>query len=181
LISKIENLVKSGNIFLVGPMGAGKSTIGKYLAKNLKRPFYDSDKEIEKRTGVSIAWIFEKEGEQGFRERETSIIEELADYDDVVIATGGGAVLAERNREILRSMGQVVYLSATLEQLVKRTAKDTKRPLLQTGNPREKLKTLLEQRDPLYRQVADVIVRTGQQSVYKTVNNVLKKLDNLEN
>ncbi|MCC5795900.1 MAG: shikimate kinase AroK [Methylophaga sp.] len=166
----------SGNIILVGPMGAGKSTIGRQLAKALGRKFYDSDREIEKRTGVSISWIFEMEGEAGFREREQRIIEELTELNNIVLATGGGAVLAEENRRTLRKNGVVVYLSASLEQLYRRTAKDKKRPLLQTGDRKQKIMDLIEQRDPLYREVADIVLKTGDQSVQQTVNDVLQQL-----
>ncbi|WP_323135099.1 shikimate kinase AroK [Methylophaga sp. OBS4] len=166
----------SGNIFLVGPMGAGKSTIGRQLAKALHRKFYDSDKEIEQRTGVSISWIFEMEGEAGFRERESRAIEELTGMTNIVLATGGGAVLSEENRKLLRSRGHVVYLSAEAEQLYRRTARDKKRPLLQLADRRKQIEDLLAKRDPLYRDVADIVLKTGEQSVQHTVNEVIKKL-----
>lgn len=169
----------SGNIFLVGPMGAGKSTIGRQLAKSLKRSFFDSDKEIEKRTGVSISWIFEMEGEEGFRAREQKVIAELTTLKDIVLATGGGAILAEDNRRALRAQGHVVYLAASEEQLLKRTAKDKTRPLLQTDDPQQQIIDLLEKRDPLYRSVADVVLRTGDQSIQHTVSDVIKQLEEL--
>jgi shikimate kinase len=172
--------VKKGSVFLIGPMGAGKSTIGRQLAKVLRYPFFDSDKEIENRTGVTISWIFEKEGEQGFRSRETKMIDELTQKQNIVLATGGGAILSEQNRRFLSSRGRVVYLSASHQQLIKRTAKDKKRPLLQTDNPQEKIKALLEERDPLYQEIADIIIRTGEQSVQRTVNNVIKQLEKLK-
>ncbi len=162
-------------------MGAGKSTIGRQLAKALHKKFYDSDREIEKRTGVSISWIFEMEGEAGFRERETKAIEELTAFDNVVVATGGGAVLSEENRKWLRSRGEVVFLSATAEQLYRRTAKDKKRPLLQTGDRRKQIEALMAQRDPLYQDVADIIIKTGEQSIQHTVNDVIKKLKKTRN
>jgi len=171
--------VISGNIFLVGPMGAGKSTIGRQLAKSLKRSFFDSDKEIEKRTGVSISWIFEMEGEEGFRAREQKVIAELTTLKDIVLATGGGAILAEDNRRALRAQGHVVYLAASEEQLLKRTAKDKTRPLLQTDDPQQQIIDLLEKRDPLYRSVADVVLRTGDQSIQHTVSDVIKQLEEL--
>lgn len=161
-------------------MGAGKSTIGRQLAKVLRYPFFDSDKEIESRTGVTISWIFEKEGEQGFRSRETKMIDELTQKQNIVLATGGGAILSEQNRRFLSSRGRVIYLSASQQQLIKRTAKDKKRPLLQTDNPQEKIKALLEERDPLYQEIADIIIRTGEQSVQRTVNNVIKQLEKLK-
>lgn len=157
-------------------MGAGKSTIGRQLAKALRKKFYDSDREIEKRTGVSISWIFEMEGEAGFRERESKAIDELTAFDNVVVATGGGAILSEENRNWLRSRGEVIYLSATAEQLYRRTAKDKKRPLLQTGDRRKQIEALMAQRNPLYEQVADIIIKTGDQSIQHTVNDVIKQL-----
>ena len=167
----------SGNIFLVGPMGAGKSTVGRQLAKSLGRDFYDTDREIEKRTGVSISWIFEMEGEQGFRQREQKVLDDLTSLKDIVLATGGGAVLLEENRRYLRSRGQVIYLSASVEQLFRRTIKDKKRPLLQTDDPKEKISSLLEIRDPLYREVADIELRTGEQSIQHVVSGLIKKLE----
>lgn len=172
---KGEHLI-SGNIFLVGPMGSGKSTIGRQLAKALHRKFYDSDKVIEQRTGVSISWIFEMEGEAGFRERETKTIEELTALENIVLATGGGVVLSEQNREWLKKRGHVIYLSASPEQLFRRTARDKKRPLLQTGDRRKQIEALLEIRDPLYREVADIVLKTSEQSIQHTVNEVIKKL-----
>ncbi|MBE0438426.1 MAG: shikimate kinase AroK [Gammaproteobacteria bacterium] len=169
----------SGNIFLVGPMGAGKSTVGKQLAKSLGRDFYDSDKELEKRTGVSISWIFEMEGEQGFRIREQKIIDELTGLKDIVLATGGGVVLAEENRRVLRSRGHVVYLSASVEQLLKRTSKDKSRPLLQTENPKQRIKDIMSVRDPLYRDVADIELKTGEQSLQHVVSDLIKQLEQL--
>ena len=169
----MENNGITGNIFLVGPMGAGKSTVGRQLAKSLGRDFFDSDKEIERRTGVAISWIFEKEGEAGFREREQNIIAELTQKKGIVLATGGGAVLAEANRRVLRSRGHVVYLSASAAQLVRRTDKDQSRPLLQTDNPAETIRQLLEERDPLYLDVADVVIKTGEQSIQHAVTHVI--------
>ena len=169
----------SGNIFLVGPMGAGKSTVGRQLAKALGRDFYDSDKEIEKRTGVSISWIFEMEGEEGFRIREQKVIDDLTKLKDIVLATGGGAVLTDENRLALRSRGNVVYLSASAEQLFRRTSKDKTRPLLQTEDPKQQITKLLEQRDPLYKNVADIELRTGDQSIQHAVSEVIKQLENV--
>jgi len=171
--------VIAGNIFLVGPMGAGKSTVGRQLAKALKRSFYDSDREIEKRTGVSISWIFEMEGEEGFREREKKVIAELTCLKNIVLATGGGAILADENRRALRAQGHVVYLAASEEQVLKRTGKDKNRPLLQTEDPKKKIIELLEKRDPLYQNVADVVLRTGEQSIQHTVSMVIKQLEEL--
>ncbi len=163
---------RASRIFLVGPMGAGKTTIGRRLAKSLRRKFIDSDQEIERRTGASIALIFDVEGEAGFREREKRIIDELSELDDVVLATGGGAVLAEENRKALSERGFVVYLHADIDQLVERTRRDTSRPLLNTDDPAARLRGLIEHRDPLYREVADLIIDTGtlnMQSVLKQI------------
>ena len=169
----------SGNIFLVGPMGAGKSTVGRQLAKSLGRDFFDSDKEIEKRTGVSISWIFEMEGEAGFRAREQKVIDDLTQLKDIVLATGGGAILSEDNRRALRSRGNVVYLSASAEQLFRRTSKDKTRPLLQTEDPKKQITDLLAERDPLYQNVADIELRTGDQSIQHAVSEVIKQLENV--
>ncbi len=169
----------SGNIFLVGLMGAGKSTVGRQLAKALGRDFYDSDKEIEKRTGVSISWIFEMEGEVGFRNREQKVIDDLTKLKDIVLATGGGAILSEDNRRCLRSRGQVIYLSTSVEQLFRRTVKDKTRPLLQEDDPKKQITELLALREPLYRDVADIELRTGDQSIQHVVSGLIKKLEDL--
>lgn len=161
-------------------MGAGKSTVGRQLARALNRDFFDSDKEIEKRTGVSISWIFEMEGEEGFRVREQKVIDELSSLKDIVLATGGGAILAEENRRVLRARGHVVYLSASIEQLFRRTAKDKTRPLLQTEDPKQQIADLLAKRDPLYTSVADVVLRTGEQSIQHAVTAIIKQLEELE-
>lgn len=146
-------------------MGAGKSTIGRLLAQALDRPFVDSDKEIEARTGATIPLIFEKEGEAGFRLRERQAIEALTARTGIVLATGGGAVLAAENRNCLAARGFVVYLETSVEEQLRRTARDTNRPLLQTADPRARLSELLQIRDPLYREVADYVVHTdGRQS-----------------
>ena len=148
------------NIFLVGPMGAGKSTIGRQLARELKLTFFDTDNEIEERCGADIPWIFDVEGESGFRERESKMISQLCQRQDIVLATGGGAILAKQNRDTLCSNGTVVYLIAPIEKLVDRTEKDKNRPLLQTENPKQKVIQLFEARNPLYRDVADVVIDT---------------------
>lgn len=153
-------------------MGAGKTTIGRRLAKSLRRKFIDSDQEIERRTGASIALIFDVEGEAGFREREKRIIDELSELDNVVLATGGGAVLAEENRKALSERGFVVYLHAAIDQLVERTRRDANRPLLNTDDPAAQLRGLMEHRDPLYREVADLIIDTGTLNM----QNVLKQI-----
>lgn len=168
------------NIFLVGPMGAGKSTVGRQLSKVLKKEFLDSDKAIEERTGVNISLIFELEGEEGFRKREQAMIDALTQRDDIVLATGGGAVLNEENRAHLMSRGFVVYLNAPAELLVERTSRDKNRPLLQqTDDPSERIAELLALRDPLYRQVADVVVATGRRSARYVVKEIQKELEQL--
>jgi shikimate kinase len=153
-------------------MGAGKTTIGRRLAKSLRRKFIDTDQELERRTGATIALIFDVEGEAGFRERETRIIEELSELDDIVLATGGGAVLAPQNRAILSNRGFVVYLHADIDQLVERTRRDANRPLLNTEDPAARMRELLEHREPLYREIADLIIDTGNLNM----QNVLKQI-----
>lgn len=146
-------------------MGAGKTSVGRLLAKRLDKAFYDSDHVIEERTGVRIPVIFEIEGEAGFRARESTVIDELTRLDNIVLATGGGAVLSEQNRAALRARGTVVYLRASVDELWHRTRQDRNRPLLQTADPRARLAELLAQRDPLYREVAHIVMDTGVQSM----------------
>ena len=167
------------NIILVGPMGAGKSTIGRLLAKELRLVFRDSDKEIEQRTGASIPLIFDVEGEQGFREREHSAIVDLCRMQGIVLATGGGAVLRQDNRQALRDGGQVIYLCTSVEQQLDRTARDRNRPLLQTPNPRQVLVDLMVLRDPLYREIADIIVETDERPPRLVVGEILEQLRSL--
>ena len=169
--------VMPGNIFLVGMMGAGKTSVGRVLAKRMNKVFYDSDHVIEERTGVKIPVIFEIEGEQGFRHRESAVLEELTALDEVVLATGGGAVLARENRESLHNRGTVVYLRASVKDLLNRTRHDKNRPLLQTADPRARLNELYEMRDPLYREVAHVIIDTGSQSLATLVNRLHQVLE----
>lgn len=169
-------MVFSGNIVLVGPMGSGKSTIGRRLAQALGMEFRDSDREIEQRTGADIPLIFELEGEAGFRARERAMIEQLTELDGVVLATGGGSILDEDNRRCLGERGTVIYLQTSVEQQLQRTARDQNRPLLQTENPRERLESLLAQRDPLYRQTADMIIDTDGRTVNSVVNEILRRL-----
>ena len=166
-----------GNIFLVGMMGAGKTSVGRVLAKRLNKTFYDSDHVIEERTGVKIPVIFEIEGESGFRHRESAVLDELTALDDVVLATGGGAVLAQENRDRLRTRGTVVYLRASVKDLLNRTRHDKNRPLLQTADPRARLNELYEMRDPLYREVAHVTIDTGSQSLTTLVNRLHQVLE----
>ncbi|MGI9333478.1 MAG: shikimate kinase AroK [Gammaproteobacteria bacterium] len=165
------------NIFLVGLMGAGKSTVGRQLAKALQKDFVDCDKALEERTGASISLIFDIEGEAGFRQRERDMLFELTERDDTVLATGGGVILLEDNRARLRSRGLVVYLNAPIELLVERTSRDRGRPLLQDTDARGRLETLLEQRDPLYRQVADITVKTDRRTARHVVRQITRQID----
>ena len=166
-----------GHIFLVGMMGAGKSTLGRALAHRLGRPFIDTDKVLVERTGVPVATIFEVEGEAGFRRRESALLAEVAgEGDEFVIATGGGMVLDPDNRRFMREHGRVIYLRARLDSLWERTRHDTTRPLLAAPDPRAVLAQLLEKRDPLYREAAHVIVDTGSQSASTAVNRVIAAL-----
>lgn len=154
-------------------MGAGKTSVGRQLAKAMDCEFLDSDREIETRTGVNIPTIFDIEGETGFRKREQQIIDELSQHEGLVLATGGGAILASKNRACLQQRGTVVYLSASAEQLYKRTRRDRNRPLLQTDNPRQRIVELLEIRDPLYRETADITLDTDGHSVRWVVDQIL--------
>ncbi len=167
------------NIFLVGPMGAGKSTVGRQLAGLLGKRFQDADQEIEARTGVSISLIFEIEGEAGFRRREAAMLEELTRGEDLVLATGGGAVLAEENRRLLRERGTVVYLNAPLDILLLRTARDKNRPLLKTPDRRKRLEEILAVREPLYRETAHLIVETDQRPPAAVAREIARRLEAL--
>ena len=164
------------NVFLVGPMGAGKSTIGRLLAKELHYPFKDSDREIEARTGADIPWIFDVEGEEGFRQREEAMIAELVQERGIVLATGGGVVMREANRRALASNGLVVYLRTSVEQQLQRTAKDRQRPLLQTADPEKVLRELMERREPLYREIAHLVIDTDQRGPKVVVNTIIAQL-----
>ena len=164
------------NIFLVGPMGAGKSAVGRQLARLLHLAFLDSDDEIEARTGVDIPFIFEKEGEEGFRKREAIVIDDLTRKDGIVLATGGGAVVDPQNRNHLGARGLVIYLYTTVDQQLARTRKGRERPLLETDDPRQVLNKLMEQRDELYREVADLVVATDGRRVKAVANEILERL-----
>ncbi len=174
-----ENIRKlqSGNLILVGMMGSGKTTMGRTLSKHLGKTFVDSDEEIQKRTGVMIPHIFDIEGEAGFRQRESGVIRDLAGRDNMVLATGGGAVLAEQNRAMLQQNGIVVYLKANVHDLWQRTRHDRNRPLLQTPDPHAKLTELFRQRDPLYRQVADIVVQSGKQSAHALMLHLVDEIE----
>ena len=167
------------NIILVGLMGAGKTSVGKTLARLLGKTFVDSDQEIERATGVKIPLIFEIEGESGFRTRESKMLAELVCHHNVVLATGGGAVLPKENRDLLAANGTVVYLRAPVRSLIKRTRRDRNRPLLQVPDPAAKLTALYEQRDPLYSGIAHLIVDTGDQSVRVLAGQIADKLRGL--
>lgn len=167
----------SGNIFLVGMMGAGKTTVGKALARRLRRDFIDCDREIVERTGVPIATIFEIEGEAGFRRRESAVLAELARRSGAVVATGGGAVLAEENRRLMREHGTVVYIRVSLDHLHERTRRDNVRPLLATGDRRATLASLLESRDPLYRQAAHIVVEGGTPGAGSLAGRIVEALE----
>ena len=166
---------KHGNIFLVGLMGAGKTTIGKSLASRLDKTFIDSDHEIQKRTGVNIPLIFDIEGEAGFRKRESEMLRELVKLENIVLATGGGVVLDKENRELLKQNGTVVYLRAAVNDLWQRTRHDKNRPLLQTPDPHAKLCELYAQRDPIYCETAHIIVETGKQSAHSLVQQQIEQ------
>jgi shikimate kinase len=163
-------------VFLVGPMGAGKTTIGKYLAQHLKLRFADTDTEIEERTGADIPWIFDVEGESGFRDREQQVVEEMTQWDGVVLATGGGVVLRPENRRALAGRGFVVYLYATVDEQVRRTRRDKRRPLLQSGDQEQTLRTLMAERDPLYREIADHIIETDTCSPKTVAQRLVREL-----
>ena len=168
------------HIFLVGPMGVGKTTVGKQLSGLLHRPFVDVDAEIESRCGADIQWIFDMEGEVGFRERESKVLAELvADKQPKVIATGGGIVLSDDNRGILQASGLVVYLSATFEQLVERTKRDKTRPLLQVDDREAVIKQLIETRSPLYHQVADLVFPSGSTQPLKLAKKLAEAVSAL--
>lgn len=158
-------------------MGSGKTTMGKALARHLGKTFIDSDEEIQKRTGVTIPHIFDVEGEAGFRQREAAVIDDLIGRDNMVLATGGGAVLADQNRAVLREGGIVVYLKASVHDLWQRTRHDRNRPLLQTEDPRAKLNMLFQQRDPLYREVADIVIQSGRQSVHALMLHLVDEIE----
>lgn len=172
---------QSNCVFLIGMPGSGKSTIGKGLAKALARPFIDLDHEIEARCGVAIPVIFEIEGEQGFRKRESQVLEEVSKQCDMVVATGGGAILDPQNREILSRHGVVIYLKASVQELHRRTIRDRNRPLLATNDPKARLQELFEQRSPIYESLADIVIETGLASVPSVVQQIVTKLKESEN
>ncbi|WP_421133383.1 shikimate kinase AroK [Alteromonas sp. A079] len=169
-------MAEKRNIFLVGPMGAGKSTIGRHLADELHLDFYDSDQEIERRTGADIAWIFDLEGEDGFRKREEGVINDLTDKQGIVLATGGGSIVTKAVRNRLSARGIVVYLQTTIDKQVARTQRDKRRPLLQNSDPEQVLRDLAESRNPMYEEVADYVVDTDDQSARAVANQIIGKI-----
>ena len=173
-LSSTEKMAEKRNIFLVGPMGAGKSTIGRQLAQQLNMEFYDSDQEIEKRTGADVGWVFDLAGEEGFRDRE----DELTEKQGIVLATGGGSVKSRETRNRLSARGVVVYLETTIEKQLARTQRDKKRPLLHVETPpREVLEALANERNPLYEEIADVTIRTDDQSANGVANQIIHMLE----
>ncbi|MCK7546004.1 shikimate kinase AroK [Marinobacter bryozoorum] len=164
-------------IVLVGPMGAGKSTIGRHLARELGYHFLDSDRMIEERCGADIPWIFDVEGEEGFRQRESAMLRELSDVGASVLATGGGAVMKDENHPFLKQDAVVVYLKASLDQQIERTRKDRNRPLLQNDDPEGVLRRLFELRDPIYTHLADVVMLTDRKSPRLVVRQILNRLN----
>ena len=166
------------NIFIVGPMGSGKSTVGKIISSELFLAFYDTDAEIESRTGASIDWIFDLEGEDGFRKRESKILEELAELNSIVLSTGGGIILSDKNRDILSSRGTVFYLATPINVQLERTSKDKDRPLLKEGDPGEILQKLHDQRVSLYEEVADYVVNTENLSSQEVASEIIKLVKN---
>ena len=169
-------MAEKRNIFLVGPMGAGKSTIGRHLADELHLEFFDSDQEIERRSGADITWIFDLEGEDGFRKREESVINDLTDKQGIVLATGGGSIMTKAVRNRLSARGIVVYLQTTIDKQVARTQRDKRRPLLQKDDPEKVLRELAELRNPLYEEVADYVVETDDQSARAVANQIISKI-----
>lgn len=164
-------------IFIVGPMASGKSTLGKKLAQALSIDFVDTDREIEKKAGAEISWIFEVEGEEGFRERERKVLKKSINKDDVVISTGGGIVTVKENRALMIAKGKVVYLKTPLEIQLKRTEKDKKRPLLAKGNKKQILETLKKERDPKYEEIADITIdQDGQKNRTTIINEIIDRL-----
>lgn len=172
-------MAEKRNIFLIGPMGAGKSTIGRQLAQVLGMDFVDTDAEIEARAGADIGWIFDIEGEEGFRKREERILNELTQRQGTVVSTGGGAIVSKDNRNYLSARGIVIYLETTIDKQVERTQRDKKRPLLQgVDNTREVLETLARERNPLYEEIADITLMTDDQSAKVMANRIADLLDN---
>lgn len=171
-------MAEKRNIFLIGPMGAGKSTIGKYLSEMLHMDLYDSDQEIERRTGADISWVFDVEGEEGFRKREELVISDLSELQGIILATGGGAVKSAATRNRLSARGLVVYLETPIEKQLARTQRDKRRPLLQTEEePLSVLTRLAEEREPLYREIADYVIRTDELTAKQVASQIVDLLN----
>lgn len=164
------------NIFLIGPMGAGKTSVGRYLARQMNKDFYDTDEEIEKKTGVSLSWIYDLEGVSGYRQREMRVIDDLSSLSNIVLSTGGGCVETPEVRDYLRQRGTVIYMEVSLETQLNRLKHDKKRPLLQGENPKEVLVQLWEEREPFYEEIADFTVITDNRSVKDVCNDILSWL-----
>lgn len=173
-------MAEKRNIFLIGPMGAGKSTIGRQLAQMLNMDFLDSDAVIEERAGADIEWIFDIEGEAGFRKREEKILNELTQAQGLVLSTGGGSVVSKDNRNILSARGIVVYLETSVDKQFERTQRDKKRPLLQTEDPYKVLQELAKIRNPLYEEIADITLQTDEQSAKTVATQIIEMMDNLQ-
>lgn len=169
-------MAEKRNIYIVGPMGAGKSTIGRQIAQQLHLEFVDSDAEIERRTGAEIAWVFDVEGEDGFRKREADVISDLTEQQGIVLATGGGSIISKDVRNKLSARGFVVYLETTIDKQVARTQRDKRRPLLRSENPRQVLEDLAGERNPLYEEIADLTVHTDDQSAKLVAKEIIDKL-----
>lgn len=170
-------MAEKKNIFLIGPMGAGKSTIGRQLSQQLNMEFFDSDQEIEKRTGADISWVFDLEGENGFRLRESKILDELTAKKGIILATGGGSVILKENRNFLSARGIVIYLETTIEKQLDRTKRDTKRPLLQVSpSNRIILENLANKRNPLYESIADIKVQTDEKTARSVAFYIIRVL-----
>ncbi len=165
------------NIFLIGPMGAGKTSVGRYLAQHLDMHFYDSDQEIEKKTGVSLTWVYDIEGMEGFRQREMRAIDELSRLNNIVLSTGGGCVETPEVRNFLRQRGIVIYMEVSLNTQLNRLKRDKKRPLLQGENPKEVLIAMWREREPIYEDIADFTVITDERSVRDVCNDILSWLE----
>lgn len=170
-------MAKKASIFLIGPSGAGKSTIGQELSKTLKMAFYDTDQVIEESTGVSISWIYDVEGEAGFHKRQTSVLKELVEKSNIVLATGGDVVLTAENRRLLAARGLVVYLTASVDQQLERTQRKDHRPLLQVDDVAGKLKEMKLERQPMYEEIADVMFPTEGNSVRSITKKILQYLE----
>ena len=173
-------MAEKRKIFLIGPMGAGKSTIGRQVAQMLGMEFMDSDSVIEERAGADIDWIFDVEGEAGFRKREERIINELTQGQGVVLSTGGGSILSKDNRNVLSARGIVIYLETTIDKQFERTQRDKKRPLLQNDDPRKTLEELAKIRNPLYEEIADITLQTDDQAAKLVATNIIEMIDNLQ-